>query len=149
MEKFLLTTIGYISFNILIPLACVLLGVYLFSSKEVLRTLAVKLAVFALAAFTIVPASVKATKLIEQTFETSISETYDTVDEISGEADVDSLCAAANCGVVMLATAHASSVADCERRPFLKRLKNCGVFERAVVIERELGKRIYRVEVLR
>ena len=76
LEKFLLTTIGYISFNILIPLACVLLGVYLFSSKEVLRTLAVKLAVFALAAF-----------MIEQTFETSITETYDTVDEISGEAE--------------------------------------------------------------
>lgn len=87
LEKFLLTTIGYISFNILIPLACVLLGVYLFSSKEVLRTLAVKLAVFALAAFMIVPASVKATDLIEQTFETSIAETYDTVDEISGEAE--------------------------------------------------------------
>ena len=87
LEKFLLTTIGYISFNILIPLACVLLGVYLFSSKEVLRTLAVKLAVFALAAFMIVPASVKATDLIEQTFETSITETYDTVDEISGEAE--------------------------------------------------------------
>ena len=87
LEKFLLTTIGYISFNILIPLACVLLGVYLFSSKEVLRTLAVKLAVFALTAFMIVPASVKATKLIEQTFETSITETYETVDEISGEAE--------------------------------------------------------------
>lgn len=71
------------------------------------------------------------------------------LDEISGEADVDSLCAAANCGVVMLATAHASSAAEWENRPLLKRLKNCGVFDRAVVIERARGNRSYRVEVLR
>lgn len=71
------------------------------------------------------------------------------LDEISGEADADSLYAAANCGVVMLATVHASSAADWECRPLLKRLRSCGVFERAVVIEREMEKRSYRVEVLR
>ncbi len=70
------------------------------------------------------------------------------LDEISGEADVESLCAAVNCGVVMLATAHASSACDWECRPLLKRLKSCGVFERAIVIEREKMVRSYRVEVL-
>lgn len=70
------------------------------------------------------------------------------LDEIAKESDVDALCAAANCGVVLLATAHASSSTEWESRPILKRLKTCGVFERVVVIERERESRIYRVEVL-
>ena len=90
MEKFLLTTIGYMSFNILIPFACLLLGIYLFYKKEVLRTLGIKLTVFALAAFMIVPVSVKVTDLIEQTFRSSIESTYETVDEITGEAEKSS-----------------------------------------------------------
>lgn len=69
------------------------------------------------------------------------------VDEIASEADVEALCAAENCGVALLATAHASSSNDWESRPILKRLINCGVFERAVVIERERNDRKYRIEV--
>ena len=71
------------------------------------------------------------------------------LDEIAQECDVDALCAAANCGVVLLATAHASSVAEMERRPILKRLLDCGVFSRVVSIEAQGGKRSYHVEVLR
>ena len=49
LEKFLLTTIGYVSFKFLIPFACLLGAVYLFSSREAVRVLAVKLGVFAMA----------------------------------------------------------------------------------------------------
>ena len=49
LEKFLLTTIGFISFKILIPVACVLGAIYLFASKEALRTFSLKLAIFAVA----------------------------------------------------------------------------------------------------
>lgn len=70
------------------------------------------------------------------------------LDEIALESDVDALCAAANCGVTLLATVHASSVEELAMRPILDRLLNCGVFERAVVIGGVGKKRTYRVEVL-
>lgn len=70
------------------------------------------------------------------------------LDEIAHPSDVDALCSAVNCGIVMLATAHASSDSEWESRPILKRLLNCGVFERVVVIEVQKAFRSYRVEVL-
>ena len=69
------------------------------------------------------------------------------LDEIAQECDVDALCAAANCGVTLLATVHAPSVAELARRPTLNRLLNSGLFERAVVISGTGKKRNYRVEV--
>lgn len=71
------------------------------------------------------------------------------VDEIAQERDVDALCAAANCGVVLLATVHASSLEELGRRPVLERLLRCDVFSRAVVIGGQGSKRSYHVEVLR
>ena len=90
LEKFLLTTLGYISFDFLIPIACILLSIYIFYRKEVLRVLAVKLSIFALAIFLIIPVSVKVTGLMEATFEESISQTFDTIDDISDEAEKSS-----------------------------------------------------------
>ncbi len=87
LEKFLLTTLGYVSFELLIPVVCALAGIYLFWKKEVLKVLAIKLAVFALAIVFIIPASVKVTGLIEATFEESITQTYETVNEMSEEAE--------------------------------------------------------------
>ena len=40
LEKFLLTTIGYIAFDFLIPFACLLGIIYIFSYKEVAKALA-------------------------------------------------------------------------------------------------------------
>lgn len=87
LEKFLLTTIGYISFRFLIPSACLLCGIYLFWSKEAFKILAAKLAIFAIVISSIIPMSVKLTTLIEETFQESIEQTYETVDEIAGEAE--------------------------------------------------------------
>lgn len=70
------------------------------------------------------------------------------VDEIALRSDVDALCAASNCGVVLLATAHATCVEELSERPVLCELLERGIFERALVVERNGARRSYRVEVL-
>ena len=87
LEKFLLTTIGLISFKVLFPIACVLGAIYLFARKEVLRTFALKLAVFAVAISVAIPASVGVSKLIEETFEETIHQTYENADVVTEEAE--------------------------------------------------------------
>lgn len=87
LEKFLLTTIGLVSFKFLIPFACLLGIIYLFSTREVARALAIKLGVFGLAISLVIPASVKVTELIETTFEESITQTYESADIITNEAE--------------------------------------------------------------
>lgn len=90
LEKFLLTTLGYVSFELLIPIACLLIAVYVFWRKEFLKEIAIKLTIFALAIVCIIPMSVKVTGLIEETFEQSITQTYEVVDEMSEEAEKSS-----------------------------------------------------------
>ena len=87
LEKFLLTTIGFISFKILLPVACAFGIAYIFVGKDGLRTLAAKLALFAVTIAVVIPASVGVTKLIETTFEESIKQTYESAEEITGEAE--------------------------------------------------------------
>lgn len=70
------------------------------------------------------------------------------LDEIALPGDVDALCLAANCGVALLATAHAAAVHELQCRPVLRRLLTCGVFRRAVVITGRGTERKYRVEAL-
>ena len=90
LEKFLLTTLGYVSFTWLIPIACVCIGFAVLCKQENWRLIAIKLgaklAIFAMAAYAIIPFSVKVTNMIETTFEESISQTFDTIGEISQEA---------------------------------------------------------------
>lgn len=70
------------------------------------------------------------------------------VDEITQEADVAAMCAAANCGVGLLATIHAESVAELTRKPLWRALLAAEVFSRAVVIAVRDGARSYAVEEL-
>ncbi len=55
-------------------------------------------------------------------------------DEIGGAADLYMLMEAARCGVCVLASAHAKSLEELWRRPQLRVLKECGVFERYVLL---------------
>ncbi len=68
------------------------------------------------------------------------------VDEITVAEDIAALRAAANCGVALLATTHAASLAELERKALWRELLASEVFSRAVVIERKDGERVYRVE---
>lgn len=78
LEKFLLTTFGFLAFGILIPVACALFAVAIFLrrgtlAKVNLQRLGTKLTAFGLALALVVPASVWLTDNIDKTFDESIA----------------------------------------------------------------------------
>lgn len=77
LEKILLTLTGELTFLIIIPIACLLYAIYIFAQKEILRNLAIKLAIFGIIIFAIVPISVKISDFIEENYGTSITETIE------------------------------------------------------------------------
>ncbi len=70
------------------------------------------------------------------------------LDEVALPADVEAVCAAAGCGAALLATVHAASTAELESRLVGRRLLECGVFKRIVLIEGRGSARRSRVERL-
>lgn len=72
LEKYLVTITGYAAFRYLIPAACVLFLINLAVNNETIRKLASKLLIFGLAIFVLVPASVKMSDLIENTYRAQI-----------------------------------------------------------------------------
>lgn len=94
LEKFLLTTIGYTAFAFLVPAACALLAISLFtgedsSAKGTMRGLGIKLAAFGLAMVFVIPVSVWVSDSIDNSFEASLeaanSATQEATDAISSE----------------------------------------------------------------
>lgn len=77
LEKILLTLTGYVSFTFIIPIACILLGIYLFVKKDVLKNLGFKLLAFGLIIFLVIPVSIKVSDMIETTFQSSINQTIE------------------------------------------------------------------------
>ena len=81
LEKYLLTILGFAAFKILIPAACVLLSAAILqkrqTGKETLIKMAVKIGMFGLAIFLVVPASVKASDMISATYQDSIDSTLE------------------------------------------------------------------------
>ena len=77
LEKYLVTITGYVAFTYLIPAACVLWMLNLFFENATVRKLAAKLAVFGLAIFLVVPASVKISDLIGDTYQAQIEATIE------------------------------------------------------------------------
>lgn len=93
LEKILLTLTGYLAFELLIPLACALVIVSLVCSRAFLRQLALKLAVFGLALWLLIPASLQVSSLAEDTFDVQqtveqAAQAADNMEE-SEEADED------------------------------------------------------------
>ena len=62
--------------------------------------------------------------------------------------DIEAIRIAAGCGVALLATAHAQSVAALRHRALYRALLDEHIFRRAVCITRSGGKRVYTVEDL-
>ena len=58
------------------------------------------------------------------------------VDEITAQRDCDALLQCCWCGVRLLATAHAGSLADFKRRPIYKPLLQSQVFDTALILRR-------------
>ena len=59
------------------------------------------------------------------------------VDEISAEADVEEIVRAGYCGVRFLATVHAASFEELDKRPVYRRLMQSGTFETLMLLNRE------------
>lgn len=87
LEKYMLTVTGYVVFTFLIPGACILYALNQFVRSASLQKLCRKLAVFGLAIFLVVPISVHITDYIEETYGTSIQETFDKATSIAKEND--------------------------------------------------------------
>lgn len=68
------------------------------------------------------------------------------VDEITAEADCHALIHAGWCGVKLLATAHAHSGADLEKRPVYKPLVRTGLFENLVVLREDKSWTVERLK---
>lgn len=86
LEKYLIVITGCHSFKFLMPAACILLSVYFFTDKQKIKQLAVKLFVFSLAIFIAVPVSVKASKMIEETYRITNEQFLSVQDNVSEEA---------------------------------------------------------------
>lgn len=86
LEKYLIVITGCLSFKFLMPAACILLSVYFFTDKQKIKQLAVKLFVFSLAIFIAVPVSVKASKMIEETYRITNERFLSVQDNVSEEA---------------------------------------------------------------
>lgn len=70
------------------------------------------------------------------------------VDEITLKEDILCLSAAANCGVRLLATIHASDVEELGKKPLYSHLMETHAFRKAILIRCKDGERTYQVEDL-
>ena len=84
-EKYLLTIIGAGVFRYLVPAVCGVAIASLFCRKEKLRALALKLAVFSLAFYLIIPASIRVSDVIYDSYEASINATITQAEELTDE----------------------------------------------------------------
>jgi hypothetical protein len=88
LEKYLLTVLGFVSFKVLVPLGCVLLGIRQLMGREtpwrdVALNLGVKLVVFGVGACLVVPTSIFISSMIERTYQVSIDQTIATAEQTS------------------------------------------------------------------
>ena len=100
LEKYLVTITGYAAFRYLIPAACILFLINLAVNNETIKKLASKLLIFGLAIFVVVPASVKMSDLIENTYraqiESAMEEAKETQDIVGDVSDRESTTEAAS-----------------------------------------------------
>ena len=83
LEKYLITILGYVSFSILIPLVCLILGIGIIGKKQKANIMAIKLGIFAILIYFLIPISVKTSEAIYNTYESTIEDTLATANEIT------------------------------------------------------------------
>lgn len=81
LEKYLLTITGYVTFKILIPVACILFCVYIYRKNELLKNLIARIVLFAVAIVLVIPASVQVSNIIEDTYRVSIESAMESAKE--------------------------------------------------------------------
>ena len=70
------------------------------------------------------------------------------VDEITQQEDIYAMSAAANCGVRFLATIHAYDLEELKHKPLFRQVLKCHMFEKAVMVRKTDGQRVYEVTEL-
>lgn len=81
LEKMLIAVVGSVTFSYIIPAACFLGGLYILFRLDVLRNLAIKLAIFGIVIFIAIPTSVKISDLIYSSHQASLEQTVQSVEE--------------------------------------------------------------------
>lgn len=84
LEKFLITITGLVVFKWMVPVACIL---FLFGNilkKNFLKAVAYKMAILALALILIIPASVEVTRVVRNTYGSTIDETIQSAELSAG-----------------------------------------------------------------
>ena len=89
LEKSLLTVLGYLAFNILVPGACLLFALSVFVKRNILRVLSLKVVVFALVISTIIPFSLKISDLIYESNQSMVTELNDDVEKMDNSEESD------------------------------------------------------------
>ncbi len=84
-EKYLLAVVGLAAFRILIPCACLLLIVGMFWNPSVMRRLSLRVAVFALAIFLAIPASIGVSDIVYDTYQSSLEATVRETEKLNRE----------------------------------------------------------------
>ena len=87
LEKYLITILGYVSFSILIPLVCLILGIGILGKKDKAKVISLKLGIFAILVYFLIPISVKTSETIYNTYESTLQETITTASEITVTED--------------------------------------------------------------
>lgn len=87
LEKSLLTVFGYISFKILVPIACGLFAISVFAKRSLLRILSLKIVVFAVVLATVIPFSLKISDLVYEANMSTVKELDSKVEGIDGAED--------------------------------------------------------------
>lgn len=89
LEKSLLTVLGYLAFNILVPGACLLFALSVFVKRNILRVLSIKIVVFAVVISTIIPFSLKISDLIYESNQSMVTELNDEVEKMDDSKESD------------------------------------------------------------
>ena len=90
LEKFLITISGFITFSVLIPIACILVCVAVVIKRRDLIEIAVKIAIVGFIIFLIVPASVMISDMVYDTQAQTVESTLSQYNELEIEGDSDS-----------------------------------------------------------
>lgn len=81
LEKMLISVVGYVSFTYIIPFACFIGILYMYTKKELLLSIAIKMAIFGIVLFLAIPASLQISNLIVESYQDRLNQTLETVEK--------------------------------------------------------------------
>ena len=89
LEKYLLTVTGYAAFGVIIPIACLIYVINLFTQSEACKVVVQKMVAFGLAIFLVVPLSVQVSNVIETTHEDYVQTAMEKLEELDESEEVE------------------------------------------------------------